>query len=170
MRLLWRSMLVVLLCIVSGAAVASPSHADGPWTVRTTTTLSALQFESRLLARINLRRAHQGCRAFRTSAALQLAARRHSSRMAQERQLSHRLPGEADLGTRVARAGYTSWRIVAENLAWGQASPRAVFRTWVRSSGHRANLDNCRLRDIGVGVVIRNARPWVTADFGRRVE
>jgi uncharacterized protein YkwD len=88
--------------------------------------------------------------------------------MADHRELSHQLPGEPDLATRVRLAGYTHWRLLAENLAWGQSSPRAVFRAWRSSAGHRANLDNCRLRHIGIGVLIRGGRPWVTADFGRR--
>ena len=96
-----------------------------------------------------------------------LAATRHTSRMADQRELSHRLSGEADLASRITAAGYRNWRMLAENLAWGQASPRAVLRAWVHSPGHRANLDNCRLRDIGIGVEIRSGRPWVTADFGR---
>jgi uncharacterized protein YkwD len=72
------------------------------------------------------------------------------------------------LQVRAVNAGYTNWRLLAENLAWGQSTPRQVFRDWVHSAGHRANLDNCRLRDIGLGVVIRGGRPWVTQDFGRR--
>ena len=161
-------MLVGLLCIGSAALLVSPAQARDARSLRATTTLTAAQFESRLLTRINIRRAHHGCRALRLNAALQLAARRHSTLMSRDGQLSHRLAGEADLVTRVVQAGYTHWRIVAENLAWGQTSPRAVFLAWVRSAGHRANLDDCRLRDVGVGVVIRNGRPWVTADFGRR--
>lgn len=88
--------------------------------------------------------------------------------MADARLLSHRLSGEADLGTRVTRAGYTNWRIVAENLAWGHSTPAAIFRAWIRSPGHRANIDNCRLRHIGIGVELRRGGPWVTQDLGRR--
>jgi uncharacterized protein YkwD len=124
---------------------------------------------ARLVNRINHRRVNHGCRAFRSNAALELAGDRHTQLMVADREVSHQLSGEAALGTRVTRAGYTHWRIVAENLAWGQSSPRAVFRAWVHSAGHRANLDNCRLRDIGIAVVLRSGRPWVTADFGRRV-
>jgi uncharacterized protein YkwD len=160
------------LVFLGGALVASgPAEAAGG-TTRTSTraavTMSASQFQARLVSRINHRRVNHGCRAFRANAALQLAAERHNALMAADRELSHRLSGEASLGTRATSAGYTHWRIVAENLAWGQSSPRAVFRAWVHSAGHRANLDNCRLRDLGLAVVIRSGRPWVTADFGRR--
>jgi uncharacterized protein YkwD len=130
--------------------------------------MSATEFESRLLHRINVRRNRHGCRAYRPNSALGLAADRHTSLMTYDSELSHLLPGEFDLGRRITQAGYTHWRRLAENLAWGQTSPRGVFRAWIHSAGHRANLDDCRLRDIGIGVIVRRGRPWVTADFGRR--
>ena len=131
--------------------------------------MSTGTFEHRLFVRTNYRRALHGCRALRLNAALVTSARLHSARMSARRDLSHRLAGEGDLATRAVAAGYLHWRILAENLAWGQQSPRAVFRAWVASPGHRANLDNCALRDVGFGVVYSAGRPWVTADFGRHV-
>jgi len=172
-RPLWLGMLLGFLCIpVSpGAALAHPVSAPGPGGAhdRTAyTTMSAGDFESRLFKRTNARRERHGCRPLRLNDALQLAARRHSTRMADENELSHRLADEPAIDVRAVNAGYTNWRLLAENLAWGQATPRQVFRDWVNSPGHRANLDNCRLRDVGLGVVIRGGQPWVTQDFGRR--
>jgi uncharacterized protein YkwD len=131
-------------------------------------TLGAGAFEDRLFARTNKRRAAHGCRPLRLDGALVVAARRHSTMMSSESELSHRLSDELGLVERVVGAGYTPWRLLAENLAWGQSTPGGVFRDWVHSPGHRANLDNCRLRDVGVGVIIRGGQPWVTEDFGRR--
>jgi uncharacterized protein YkwD len=170
---MWLPVLMGLMCLTTVGIVPAPGAVASPTPDATTlrssyVTMSATTFETRLFARVNARRARHDCRPIRASSALRLAARRHSSLMYEHRELSHRLAGEADLARRVVRAGYTHWRILAENLAWGQSSPRAVFRAWVRSAGHRANLDNCRLRDLGVGVVIHHGRPWVTADFGRR--
>ena len=39
---------------------------------------------------------------------------------------------------------------VAENIAMGQESPDHVLRTWMGSSGHRANILNGAFRRIGV--------------------
>jgi uncharacterized protein YkwD len=156
-------MLMGLLCAAASVLPLPSASARASYT-----TLTATQFENRLLTRTNARRENHGCRALRLNSALVLAARRHSTRMAEQRTLSHRLPGEAGLGARVTRAGYVNWRLLAENLAWGQSTPGEVFHAWVTSAAHRANLDNCRLRDVGIGVVIRNGRPWVTEDFGRR--
>jgi uncharacterized protein YkwD len=166
--------LPMLMCLVGlvGSVLPAPTAqaaSTSQGTVRArSTTLSAAEFSIRLLTRMNHRRADQGCREFRLSPALVLAAQRHTDAMVVRSELSHRLAGEADLSGRAVSAGYTHWRILAENLAWGQTGPRAVLRAWVHSPGHRANLDNCRLRDVGLGIAIRSGRPWVTADFGRR--
>lgn len=130
-------------------------------------TTSAADFERRLFARTNARRTARGCRPLRHDAALARAAQRHSTLMLMRASLSHRVAGEDDLSVRVPAAGYVHWRILAENLAWGQRTPRRLFRDWVASPTHRANLDNCRLRDLGIAVVFDHGRPWVTADFGR---
>lgn len=171
-RCVWSAVLVGLLCLgllpAGGAQAAALAPASTEVGRRTAyTTPSADTFERRLFVRTNLRREARGCRPLRHDAALQLAARRHSNLMVTQRLLSHRLAGEADLAVRAPRAGYTHWRILAENLAWGQATPRQVFRAWLASPGHRANLDNCRLREVGIAVVVVNGRPWVTADYGR---
>jgi uncharacterized protein YkwD len=171
MRRMWALVLLGLLCLSTAAIPTGAAHAVSAaddTAARASTTLTGDQFESRLLARVNTRRERHGCRPIRSNAALAVAAARHSTAMSDRQELSHRLAGEPDLGPRVVNAGYTRWRMLAENLAWGQSTPGAVFRAWLHSSGHRANLDNCRLRDIGIGVVIRSGRPWVTADFGRR--
>jgi len=39
---------------------------------------------------------------------------------------------------------------VAENIAMGQQSPEDVLGSWMRSSGHRANILNGSHRRIGV--------------------
>ena len=169
---MWLPMLVVLVSASTGSLTATSAHA-APRTPsgggrHASTTLGAAYFESSLLARTNARRARHGCRPVRANAALALAARLHSARMSAQDALSHQLSGEPSLAPRIVGAGYTNWRLLAENLAWGQSTPAQVFRDWVHSPPHRANLDNCRLRDVGIGVVVSGGQPWVTEDFGRR--
>jgi uncharacterized protein YkwD len=164
----WSPLLVAGLMLLAPLATAPARAETTPSAARTaSTTLSAGLFESRLLTRANYRRARHGCRPVRLDPSLVRSARTHSARMLRQHTLSHRLTGEADLVTRVEAAGYLNWRILAENLAYGQLTPRAVFRAWVASPAHRATLDNCRLRDVGFGVVFSGIRPWVTADYGR---
>ncbi|GAA4815971.1 CAP domain-containing protein [Nocardioides caeni] len=152
----------------TAASAASPvSTASAPTTARTIAVVDAL-LETTVLTLTNLRRVVAGCAPLRFNRELRTAARRHSARMANNATMSHRLAGEPTLGTRITRAGYTDWRLVAENVAAGFDSARWVLRAWWLSPAHRRNIKNCRLRELGVGVVLKDGQLWWTQNFGRR--
>lgn len=130
-------------------------------------TLTERLLESAVVTLTNGKRLLSGCRPLRVNWRLRRAARRHSAQMAQFRRMSHDLPGEPWLGRRVTREGYR-WQRVAENVAWGYGTAPRVVRAWWNSTTHRRNIKDCRLREIGVGVVISGGRVWWTQDFGRR--
>ena len=44
-----------------------------------------------------------------------------------------------------------SYRTAAENIAYGQKTAKAVMDAWMNSSGHRANILNANVKEIGVG-------------------
>lgn len=154
--------LAPLAAPAAGTAAAVPTHAAPARIVVDTL------FEKRVVTLTNRKRAAHGCRSVRVSTDLRKAARKHSSLMARKRTLSHQLRGEPALGRRYALAGYTGWRTAAENIAVGHLTPASVVRAWMRSPGHRRNILDCRLREIGVGVVLHGLRLWWTQDFGRR--
>ena len=169
-RRAWGASLAGILLVALSVAPSSPA-ASAATTSAGTTARSAYtpeQFEARVLALMNNRRATVGCRELTMNSALVLAARRHNNRMVAEQTMSHQLPREASLGPRVTNAGYRGWRMLAENLAWGPTTPYAIYKLWLNSSGHRANMQNCTLRNAGVGMAMSNGHAWVTADFGHR--
>lgn len=43
---------------------------------------------------------------------------------------------------------------VAENIAYGQNSPESVMKTWLNSPGHRSNILNSNMKEIGCGMSI----------------
>jgi uncharacterized protein YkwD len=124
--------------------------------------------ELRVLALTNRHRQAKGCVPLRSRYSLRRAARGHSVTMARHDEMSHQLPGEPRFSTRITRAGYRGWSMVAENVARGFDNAEAVVRAWMRSAGHRRNLLNCRLRHLGVGVVLSGGQLWWTQNFGRR--
>jgi uncharacterized protein YkwD len=63
---------------------------------------------------------------------------------------------------RIQSAGYTS--VTGENLAHGYASAAEVMGVWMRSAGHRRNIEDCAFTHIGVGYA-PNGHYWVQ-DFG----
>ncbi|MEI8372951.1 MAG: CAP domain-containing protein [Planctomycetota bacterium] len=91
-----------------------------------------LAIEQSVVDATNAERARYGRPAFSVDANLMATARQHCTWMTTNRQLVH------------ARIG------VAENIAMGQSSSQEVVRTWMNSSGHRANILNGGHRRIGV--------------------
>ena len=52
---------------------------------------------------------------------------------------------------RMSDAGYKySW--AAENIAAGQSDAAAVMDSWMNSAGHKKNILNCKLTELGVGM------------------
>jgi uncharacterized protein YkwD len=164
-------LIVVILLIAGLVGLPSSATASTSSTTATarTTSLTPAQFENRLVALTNARRQKIGCPVLRVNSILVGTARLHTKRMVTTGSFSHRVAGEPSLATRITRAGYTGWRQLAENIAWGQRStPYSIFTMWMNSAGHRANIQNCTLRDIGYGVRYSGGAVWATGDFGRR--
>lgn len=173
-----RSLVLGAVLSMALSLVAVSATADAPRTTAAVTAggpnlmperkLVQRAYEDGILALTNQERQLAGCPALRASKPLRKAARRHSVEMAMAGEMSHQLPGEAKFSTRITRAGYRGWRLVAENVARGFSSPEAVMDAWMDSPTHRRNILNCRIRDLGVGVVLQGGQLWWTQDFGTR--
>jgi len=84
---------------------------------------------------------------------LRVAAERHSVRMAERGRLFH--------GSLAWTSGRRCW---GQNVGVGPTT-RAVYRAFMRSAEHRANmLDRC-YRRAGYGVVKVHGAVWVTVNF-----
>jgi uncharacterized protein YkwD len=93
---------------------------------------------------------------------LTASAQAHSDDMAARDYFSHTTPEGVTFDQRIIAAGYP--RPGAENIAKGQRTPEKVMADWMASAGHRANIENCRLTTIGVGL---NTQAWTwTQNFG----
>lgn len=161
-------LLVLVSTMTASTAPASARSASTATASRTTTVSAPTKFESDLLMYINNRRTYVGCPKLTYNSYLAYAARQHTSRMVAAQQVSHQLARESSLAERVTAAGYTPWRILAENLAMGPTSPWGVYKLWMGSTPHRANIQNCSLRNAGLGVAWVDGRAWATLDLGRQ--
>ena len=57
---------------------------------------------------------------------------------------------------------------VSENIAYGQKSPESVMKTWMNSPGHRNNILNSKMSEIGCGMSLSpNGRLYWCVCFGR---
>lgn len=107
------------------------------------------------LCRTNEARAVAGRSPLRVASDLTRLARDHSSTMANEKELHH----NPDLRTDVS-----SWRFIAENVGFGP-SVASIHDALMNSDGHRDNILNSRVTEIGIGVERRDGQLWVTQVF-----
>ncbi|MFI9400640.1 CAP domain-containing protein [Nocardia sp. NPDC052316] len=113
----------------------------------------------------NNERAKAGCPALKVESRLTRAAQGHSEDMAAGGFMDHN-SSKGDPGDRIRATGYRA-QTWAENIAAGQRSASEVVNAWMNSAGHRANILNCGLRDIGVGYAKSgNGTPYWTQNFG----
>jgi uncharacterized protein YkwD len=142
----------------------------------TGTTIVLTADEKRTLDLHNQKRAASGLPQFCVHPALTAAARAHSQDMLAKGYFSHTSLDGRTFVTRVVNAGYTGWRALAENIAWGSGyygAPDYIFNSWMNSAGHKANILNGTLREIGIGVAAGTFKTYTgarmyTVDFGTR--
>jgi uncharacterized protein YkwD len=135
------SLLMALFVAAAPAAQAAPAQSD---------TIVQL---------VNAERASRGLRPLRVNSTLTSIAQDWSQRQAAANAMSHR-PNFT--------SGYPSgWSRAAENVAWySEDNPRAIVTGWMNSAGHRANILNPDLTDIGVGYArSSNGRYYATQNF-----
>ncbi|MHC0431807.1 sigma-70 family RNA polymerase sigma factor [Streptomyces sp. O3] len=105
----------------------------------------------RVLAIVNTERSKAGCGPVKSDGRLARAAQLHSEDMSANGYFSHTSQDGRSFGDRARAQGYDSPG--AENIAQGQSSPESVMRAWMNSEGHRANILNCSLTTMGIGLV-----------------
>ena len=101
---------------------------------------------------MNRQRITAGCPAVAVSPILITVARAHSKQMSDSTGgIKHNSADGRTPFQRMTAAGYP-YSMAAENIAAGQATAAAVMAAWMASEGHRANILNCGLTQIGVGM------------------
>jgi uncharacterized protein YkwD len=116
-----------------------------------------------LVTVVNRRRKARGCDPLVWDERLARVAARHSEAMARQDFFSHVDRHGKDPFDRMRDAGI-GFRAAAENIAFGQTSAAEVFDGWVKSRGHRDNLDRCDYTHHGIGLY-RNRWTHVFAKF-----
>jgi uncharacterized protein YkwD len=112
------------------------------------------RYRDRLLDLVNDARVHRGIPRLHERTRLDEDAQRHSARMARERRLFH----TPDLYSKVRTFDPRIW---GENVGVG-STIRQVFRAWMRSAPHRANVLDRRYDSAGLGIVRSGGRFWIT--------
>ena len=130
----------------------------GPVWSFTTAGETLASFAADVVALTNAHRTTAGCPALEVSPLLTQAAQRHSEDMARNSFMSHTGSDGSTLRSRVDDTGYL-WMRLAENIAAGYPTPASVVSAWMNSEGHRNNILNCSLTEIGVAHTYRADDP-----------
>lgn len=126
---------------VTPAPASTPAAAAGPGTISAE--------GAAVVERTNAERAAAGCGPLVVDERLTAAAQLHSEDMLAQGYFDHTSLDGRSPWDRAKAQGYANPG--AENIAKGQATAEDVVRAWMDSPGHRANILNCDLREIGVG-------------------
>jgi uncharacterized protein YkwD len=106
---------------------------------------------------INRQRALHHLPALNASPLLDRSAQGWTDAMVSSDQFSH----GPNFAARISAAGYV-WRSAGENIATGYATPRAVVRAWMASTGHCQNILSPVYRNVGTGVSRRPVNGWAS--------
>lgn len=107
--------------------------------------------EKQILELTNAERKKRGLDELVWNEELAALARAHSADMAKRGFFNHENPDGKTPFDRMkeAKIKYTA---AAENIAAGQASPENAMEAWMNSDGHRENILNPGLKELGVGL------------------
>ena len=164
-----RTLRVPALCfLVTGCStLAIPTTTTGGATAPAPPTSSSAVAND-MVRYTNDQRARNGLPAFVASARLMQAARLHAQQMAEYQRMDHTISGAQypTLQSRLDAVGYV-YSSAAENVAWNSQSAQSVVTGWMNSPGHRANILNAGLTEIGTAMV-RSAKgePYWIQVFG----
>lgn len=126
--------------------------------------------ERAMVRLINEQRASQGLSQLRRVHVLDQAARWFADDLAaRDTGLDHVDSHGRRVTHRIYDFGYRAIRKSAENIAYGSENPKETHERWMNSTGHRRNLLDPDLEDIGVGArVSASGRVYWVTEFGLR--
>lgn len=107
--------------------------------------------EKRVLELTNEQREKLGLNPLAWNEDLAETARSHSRDMVERDFFAHNNPDGETPFDRMKAAGI-NYRSAAENIAAGQATPELAVIEWMNSDGHRKNILNPDLKELGVGL------------------
>jgi uncharacterized protein YkwD len=148
-RLLSHALGATLIAAIAVTAFAAPASA----------ATSASTAEAMIIGWVNTDRAEAGLKPLRGDKTLAYLAGLRAYRMARNNTLSHTVGGNLSY-----QLDYldVQWYRYGETIAWSSAAwtvdaARAIYRSWMASSPHRALLMSTRFNYIGLGLAYRSS-------------
>ena len=148
----------ILIAVVISLSVVTCFVIQKPKVVTISKTDIALEL-------INTERAKRKLKPLTLNKTLNAAAISHAEEMAKANNLSHTQGG--NLTYRLGKFSY-SWSVCAENIAFNQKDMNEAMIDWMNSSGHKRNILNPDITELGVGVAFsKKKEPYYCTIFGK---
>lgn len=145
----------------------APAATAAPASSRCATPARAGAEASSVIASVNAQRKAAGLSAVKMSPALMKTAQAHACDNAARGGISHVGTDGSNLTQRLRRQNYLI-RTAAENTGWGFANAGVAMNYWMKSPGHRANILNPAMKEIGLGLADGPRASWVLVLGARR--
>jgi uncharacterized protein YkwD len=154
----------IFALLLSAIALFAPTHAAvaAPAAQPANAKLSADM--NRIVELVNLRRREAGLAPVVVHGTLMACAQQYSDVQASQGALNHTGPDGSTPGQRLSRCGYR-WKHFGENLAAGFTNPDELVAAWMASPGHRKNILNRKVVEIGLGYAHRSDDPARYYDY-----
>jgi uncharacterized protein YkwD len=146
-----------LSAVVSAAVISGTLLSAAPVGAQGNNCWHYFRTERAFAKKVNLARSSNRTPKLRLDKQLTVVARRHSWEMSKRNDLVH--TPDSTLARRV-----TNWRILGENIGVG-STVKSLHHAFMASAPHRANALYSPFRHVGVGVVRKHNRIWVTFIF-----
>ncbi|WP_235822083.1 CAP domain-containing protein [Gottfriedia luciferensis] len=144
---------------------STPTKPTTPSTDTSSNTASLSAYEAKVVELTNAERTKAGLKPFTVNATLSKTARLKSQDMTDKNYFDHNSPTYGSPFDMMKQFGIT-YNYAAENIAKGQKTPEEVVTAWMNSAGHRANILNPNLNQIGVGYDSRS-NAWTQQFIGK---
>jgi len=106
------------------------------------------------------RKNHVGAVALENRKCLKNIARAWAKHMAESGSFEH----NPNFAKQITNQCAWKWELVGENIAYGPSEP-SIFKAWLGSAPHHANIDRKRFRYVGIGAYRKGDTLWMVANF-----
>lgn len=144
---------VLVAVTIAAPAQAATYHVKStskPLYASQSATADTSAFADQVVELVNQERAKVGLKALSVDSKLQTMAQDKAIDMFKNNYFDHTSPTYGTPFEMMKTYGI-SYRAAGENIAKGQSSPAQVMKSWMNSSGHKANILSSNFTAIGVG-------------------
>lgn len=158
-----RSLITAIALLFAGMLLALGPGFTGTSSASAMTNKSSSSYAVHLLQYLNKARAQHGLRPLAWAPGTSRVAEAWTTRMAKGRYLAH----NPALQRQIERHGSYNWRAYGENVGVSPKKKGAwvLFRAYMHSPEHRANILDGKYRYVGIGVIDRGRWAYNTLDF-----